>query len=276
MALRQTFAILGSRAGVLATYVLLLYVPCFAIYGAVVSFASLPAQGADAVLGFASLLVSPLVNAGIVHVASQAQRGASAAFKDVWSVARRAWGRLLPAYIAISFVWLAYLVITVGPGAVVLYLLDVKSPYALIPFGIVGTLIALPPYAFVDAFVVLEGHQAYQARQASWGLAKGRRLRILSLVAMVAGLPLTLELASWVFDAQLAAFFGGEVAATVTLGLIVSVLYVPTTVLTYVLYAEAKAGHAAMPAVLASQSDVGAKVLSFDPRTSKQDRKDTP
>ena len=240
MALRQTFAIVSSRLGTLIGVTLWLYVPYFLAYGAMVASGVLPEKGVEAVLGFLSLIVAPIGNAAIIHIVHNATSGLNVSMWEGIKVGIRVWSRLVAAYIAISFVWLGYLVVTVLPGAAVMYLCHVTSPLLLIPFALVGTLLALPPYAFVDALVVLEGLLPWQARQASWQMTKGKRRQIIALGLLLMALPLGLELLNDHFrEAILPYFFGEPFVAIVFLGVASSLFYILPVVLSYVLYSDA-------------------------------------
>lgn len=241
MALRETLAILKSRFGMLVSLTLLLYGPYEALNAIVEGLKILPEQGVSAIFGLLGLFIGPVGNGAVIHIVHNARAGVNVSLADALKVGVRCWTRLVAVYIFVSFVMLAYVVLTVLPGGFLMLLLHIKTPFVLIPFGFVGLLLALPPYAFVDALVVVDGMQPWHARQASWALTKGQRWKIIGYGLAFYMPAVAIEsIGEFLGDHALPVFFGETFVSSVGLGLLSALIYVFTTVLFYVLYASTK------------------------------------
>lgn len=233
MAYKEALALIGRRAPIFLALVLLLYGPYELAYRYVETAGLLPEQALNAVFGFVGLVVGPIHNAAVVYLVSHMRAGVNEPLSAALKVGVKCWSRLVAAYIAISFVMLGYLAVTVLPGGLLMLVMKWKSPYILIPFGAIGILYAIPRYAFVEALIVVEGEQPWQARQTSWLMTKGMQWKLIGF-ALLTYLPaVLLEVAA---DEVIDGFL-----PKVGVGLVASCLYVVPTVLCYVLYARAKA-----------------------------------
>lgn len=241
LVVRQTLALLASRSRPLLALVALVNVPYYLLFKGAVYWGWLPSDAADVVFGFIALLIGPVTNATVVHLLHMAKGGINVPLKDGLACGIRVFPRMLAAYIALSFVVLGWLAVTVLPGAGLLMLLDLKSPYLLAPFGAVGLLLALPPYAFLDSVLVVDGLEAWRARQVSRDLTRGRRLKIVGfgLIALIPAV--AMEILADQGPAHLAEIFAGSsLALAVCLGVLSSAFYFVPVALFYVLYGEAR------------------------------------
>lgn len=271
MAVRQTFALLGARIGPLISLVALLSLPYYVLYKGVVYWGWLPAEASEVLFGFVALITGPITNATIVDQMHHAKGGINVPLGRSMMTGIRAYPRMLAAYISLSFVVLGWLAVSILPGGLIMLIFGLKSPLVLIPFGFVGLLFALPPYAFLDSVLVVEGLPAWRARQESRTLTKGRRPAII-VFGILALLPAAaLELGADQLPAYMDEVFSGStLLAAIALGVISSALYMIPVTYFYVLYTEAKANPSAVPVAVPAPSNGAdddsaphAKVLDF-------------
>lgn len=237
MTLRKTLAIFRARGTLIAALLLTVYAPYYAAYKATIALGLLPTEAADMLFGLVGGLLGPLANAALIHVASHALAGVKVGLREALRAGASAWSRLLAAYISIGFVMIGYLAVTVLPGGLLMLVLDLKNPYLLIPFGVVGLVWGLPAFAFVEGLVVTEKLTPWHARQTSRLMTKGRRARITALGLATLVVPVGVELTQMAYPEA-------PFAVEVLLGLAVSWLYMVATVVCYVLYADARAERA--------------------------------
>ena len=159
---RETGQLLKGHGRTLVALVLLLVGPLLCLDALAVLVLGLAPDDADKGIGLLNVLLMPVLNGCIVGV---------------------------------SLITLAWLVATVLPAYIGMAMFKIQQPYLLIPFGLVGLVLALPRFAFIDPVVVIEGLSPFYARQRSAALVKSRRWTVLGCGAVAYALPLCLELA---------------------------------------------------------------------------------
>lgn len=147
---------------------------------------------AEAISGFTSLLLTPMLNAAILHIchADREQRklGAWIAVRTGLSV----WLTLVVGYLAVSLAVCGWLIVGLIPGLVVLSLVGQDKTYFLVPFALPAIFMAAR-YGFMEALIVVRGRDAYAARHESLRLSKGLVVPMLLAGVILIGGPLTLE-----------------------------------------------------------------------------------
>ncbi len=106
----------------------------------------------------------------------------------------RLWSSLLIVSFIISFILMGGTAIALLPGLLVNYLFKWDSPYALIPYGIIGATYVMVPLVYAQTLVVVESLSPWQARFRSRQLAKGHTPLLVAFILLMVLLPEGLSL----------------------------------------------------------------------------------
>lgn len=173
-----------------------IYLPYFLVYrGAVVS-GLLPEDAASALFGLIDLLIAPLANGAAVFMMDRWASGQAVTIREGLKAAKAAWNRLLVAYIAVAFILLGWLAVTVIPCYALLQILHFNQPLVLVPLIVVVICYVMARYSFLDPLIILDGLGAYQARARTGDLAKGHLPLFLGFGLLTYLPPMVLELGS--------------------------------------------------------------------------------
>ncbi len=192
---RETGQLLKGHGRTLVALVLLLVGPLLCLDALAVLVLGLAPDDADKGIGLLNVLLMPVLNGCIVWILHRGYQGERPSLWAALQAATTYWSRLFVAYVGVSLITLAWLVATVLPAYIGMAMFKIQQPYLLIPFGLVGLVLALPRFAFIDPVVVIEGLSPFYARQRSAALVKSRRWTVLGCGAVAYALPLCLELA---------------------------------------------------------------------------------
>lgn len=106
----------------------------------------------------------------------------------------RLWSSLLIVSFIVSFIMMGGTAIALLPGLLVNYLFKWDSPYALIPYGIVGATYVMVPLIYAQTLVVVESLNPWQARFRSRQLAKSHTPLLVAFTLFMVLLPEGLSL----------------------------------------------------------------------------------
>jgi hypothetical protein len=137
-----------------------------------------PGDMVDALAGFLSLAVTPLVNAATLELAAGRTRGERRTIAAALVRGASAYRRLFAAYLTLSLIATFFAALGLVPGGLWMLVTGATSPYVLVPFAAATLLWGMPRYALLEALVVTRGLESWQARMRSVELTRGRRLSL--------------------------------------------------------------------------------------------------
>lgn len=216
------------------------YSPFYAAYFFAVYLELLPKEAADRLWGIFGGLLMPLANGWMVALFDEGYaNGASRnLLLPAFSRARKAWTKLLTAYISISFILLGWLILSAGPVYLLLMLLKMQKYWWIaVPFGLVGGTFCLARFAFVDPLVLVEGLGPYAARHRSSELVRPRRTAVIAYGLATFLIPFALEIAGEFVDETKSGEWLPLLVEVLT-GFLSSLLYVLPVVVFYVYYRQ--------------------------------------
>lgn len=233
----QTWQLIKQNFLLLVQLIACVYGPFYFVYGVTVAAGWLPADNADKVFGLIGAALMPVINGVVVWLAERWYEGRTATLGEAMRAMPSYWSRMLTVYIAISFVLLGWLLVTVLPVYILMQVTHFDQPVLLIPIALGAGAYAMSRFVFVDTLIVNGQRGPYQARQESALLGTGRRGRIVLYSVLTYTLPTILEM-------------GGDLAATVLpsqktdliaaistgTGLLSACLYVVPSLFFYVYY----------------------------------------
>jgi hypothetical protein len=205
--LQQTMGTFGRRLSVLAGLAAAVYLP-LTVVGSLIRTSSIgdaasAAKVAEVTVSFLGLLVLPLLNAAVLHIAHADREkravGAMAAVRSGLS----SWFPLIVGYIAISFAVLGWMVVGLIPGLLTLWLVGLDKTYFLVPF-LAPAIYMAARYGFMETLIVVRGRDPYSARHESMRLSKGKHARMFVTGITLIGVPLALEQLAPTIGEQLA------------------------------------------------------------------------
>ncbi len=252
----QTWRLIKQNLWSLLQLICCIYGPFYLAYGITVAAGWLPADNADKMFGLVGAGLMPVTNGVLVWLAQRWFEGRPATLAEALRAMPTYWTRMFTVYVAISFVILGWLLITVLPAYILMQVTKFNQPILLVPIAVAAVIYAMSRFVFVDTLIVNSARGPYHARQESAALGNGRRGQIVAYAALTYALPSLLE-------------FGGEMAAAVLppektdliaavstgTGLISACLYVVPSLFFYVYYRSLISGNAQ-----AAATSVGAEI----------------
>ena len=215
----------------------LVYGPFYVAYGITVLAGWLPADGADKMFGLVGAFLMPVINGCIVWLAQRWYDNEPATLKQAWDAMPSYWSRLLTTYIAISFVLLGWLIVTVLPAYILMMVLKIDQPIYLLPVALAAAAYAMCRFVFVDPLVVNLGRSPWHARQESTALTVGHRGRIIGAGLLTYTLPFILEIAGEFAASYISPERQNVIAAVSTgTGILAALLYIVPVIYFYVYY----------------------------------------
>ena len=238
-----------GHAGPLLAVVALFNVPYYALYAVAVLSGQLTKEASDALFGLVGLMLLPLSNGMVVYLADRWYGGHATTLGEAFGAARGAWSRLLTAYVAMGFVLLGWLVVTCGPVVIAAFawarLVGVPPATWLLAGAALAGLYAvwafgrgITNFCFLEPLAVLEGKEAWETRQGSAALARGRRLPLFGFWLLTLGPPMAIEFLDMAGDYLKEAYGIDPLATSLATGLVSACLYVVPVVFFYVYYRE--------------------------------------
>lgn len=233
----QTWRLIRQNLWQLLQLICCVYGPFYLAYGITVAAGWLPADNADKMFGLVGAVLMPVTNGVLVWLARRWFDGQPTTLGEAMRAMPSYWSRMFTVYIAISFVILGWLIITVLPAYIAMQVTKFNQPVLLLPIAIAAVAYAMSRFVFVDTLIVNSARGPYQARHESAALGTGRRPQIVIYTALTYALPSLLELGGELASAVLPAENADLIAAVSTgTGLISACLYVVPSIFFYVYY----------------------------------------
>jgi len=239
----QTWQLIKHNRLLLAQLLSCVYGPFYLAYGITVAAGWLPADNADKVFGLIGVALMPVTNGVLVWLAERWYEGRPATLSEAMKAMPTYWSRMLTVYVAISFVILGWLLITVLPVFILMQVTHFDQPVLLVPIAAGAVAYAMSRFVFVDTLIVNGARGPYQARQESAALGVGQRGRTFAYTALTYTLPSILELGGDLAAAVLPAKNVDLIALLSTgTGLLAACLYVVPSLFFYVYYRSLLSG----------------------------------